>query len=70
MILSTAPTTLPIWLSPHAYLGDSVLVIDGQVVEDMGGLVFLAPHELHKIAPVLWLHLYPMVMGEWTADYA
>ena len=70
MIRSTAPTRLPIWLSTEAYLGSSVLVFDGYIAETDEGPMFLAPHELPSVPIEDTYLVFPLVAGQWTADYA
>jgi hypothetical protein len=70
MVRATAPTERPIWLSPQAYHGFSVLVFEGSVAETISGPLFLAPHELSTVPDEDRYLVFPVVAGEWTADYA
>lgn len=61
---------MPIWLNPSAYLGEFVMVIDGQLVEDLNGVMFLLPHHLLNLSPEDYLLMRPLLIGYGAADYA
>lgn len=71
MIRSTlAEYAMPIWLNPEAYLGDFVMVIDGQLVEDEDGIMLLKPHEVARLSAADRQLMRPLLIGYMGADYA
>ena len=71
MIRSTlAEYAFPIWLNPAAYLGEFVMVIEGQLVEDHDGVMFLKPHEVARLSAADQLLMRPLLIGQMVADYA